>query len=134
MRIETVTQVSDGTWKLGLVGTKSEMFRSVTLSAAELATLQFQELMYGYRADAALFRLGVQAYLLGIALEFDPYFGAPKWQAERFDHRFTARGEPIFRKCKRSRLVECELFHPAPETDTNLLRPQQAHSPLSANR
>ena len=41
MRVETVRSTAPGTWVLGLVGVGSERFRSVTLTAAELATLRF---------------------------------------------------------------------------------------------
>lgn len=44
MRVETAAQVSDGVWRLGLVGTQSERFRGVTLSADELATLDLWEI------------------------------------------------------------------------------------------
>ena len=37
MRVETVAQTSPGSWTLGLVGTRSERFRKVSLGAAELA-------------------------------------------------------------------------------------------------
>ena len=33
MRVETVRAGGDGTWTVGLVGTQSERFRKVTLSA-----------------------------------------------------------------------------------------------------
>jgi superfamily II DNA or RNA helicase len=90
MRVETAFQVSDGTWRLGLVGTRSERFRSVTLTATELATLEFQDFTYGYKADAGVFRLGVQAYLLGIAFEFDPYFGLSVSRVDPLPHQLEA--------------------------------------------
>ncbi len=42
MRVETTTQIADGTWRLGLVGTRTEKFRSVTLTTEDLASLQVQ--------------------------------------------------------------------------------------------
>jgi hypothetical protein len=39
MRIETAIQTGDGTWRLGLVGTRTEKFRSVTLTSIDLAGL-----------------------------------------------------------------------------------------------
>ncbi len=44
MRVETAEQIGDGTWRLGLVGTQTEKFRSVTLSAADLTSLIIQRL------------------------------------------------------------------------------------------
>ena len=40
MRVETVRSTGPASWVLGLVGVSSERFRSVTLTAAELATLK----------------------------------------------------------------------------------------------
>ena len=75
MRVETVRAGGDGTWVLGLVGVSSERFRKVTLSAADLEGLTVTDTRYRYDGDGRLLRLGLQAYALGIAYEFDPYFG-----------------------------------------------------------
>ncbi len=61
MRVETAVRISDGTWQLGLVGTQTEKFRSVRLSAAELASLVVYQAGHSYKADGALLRLGMQA-------------------------------------------------------------------------
>lgn len=72
MRVETAVPVSNGTWRLGLVGTQTEKFRSVTLSASDLASLTLLSAIRAYAGDGALLKLGIQAYSLGIAFEFDP--------------------------------------------------------------
>ncbi len=74
MRVETVRAVGPDAWRLGLVGTRSERFRSATLTAAKLAQLEVLETVSSFDGDARLLRLGLQAYSLGIAFEFDPYF------------------------------------------------------------
>jgi hypothetical protein len=61
MRIETAAQIADGTWRLGLVGLRSERFRSVTLSSEQLDSLEIREAIRGYRADGRLLRLGLQS-------------------------------------------------------------------------
>src|SRR5260370_10024481 len=75
MRVETVRALNGDTWSLGLVGVRSERFRSVTLTASDLRTLRIQSPSCSYPGDSNLLRLGLQAYTLGIAYEFDPYFG-----------------------------------------------------------
>lgn len=90
MRVITATHVADGTWKLGLVGTETERFRDVTLSATDLAALHTLDLTRGFRGDGALLRLGLQAYALGIAYEFDPYFGLSISRVDPLPHQLEA--------------------------------------------
>lgn len=90
MRIETVARISDDTWRLGLVGVQSERFRRVTLPAAELSSLTFHELTRTYSGDGELLRLGIQAYSLGIAFEFDPYFGLSVSRVDPLPHQLEA--------------------------------------------
>ena len=71
MRVETVTQAGNGTWTLGLVGTKTDRFRSVILTDDDIASLTVQDAACSYAGDGELLRLGLQAYALGIAYEFD---------------------------------------------------------------
>lgn len=75
MRVETVQPNGPASWVVGLVGTQSERFRKVTLTAAELARLTILDAQHSFDGDGRLLRLGLQAYALGIAYEFDPYFG-----------------------------------------------------------
>jgi len=77
MRVETVEAIDEGYWAVGLVGTKSSQHREVFLSARELAELTILDFSGQFNGDARLFRLGLQAYALGIAYEFDPYLGCP---------------------------------------------------------
>jgi superfamily II DNA or RNA helicase len=90
MRIETAAQISDGTWRLGLVGTQTEKFRSVTLSAPELASLAIVQATRSFKAEGSLLRLGIQAYSLGIAFEFDPYFGLSVSRVDPLPHQLEA--------------------------------------------
>src|SRR5213594_4101480 len=90
MRVETVRSTGLGTWILGLVGISSERFRSVTLTAAELATLKVSTRGFTYVGDAHLMRLGLQAYALGIAYEYDPYFGLSISRVDPLPHQLEA--------------------------------------------
>lgn len=75
MRIVTVAASGAGRWTLGLVGAQSERFRSVTLGEADLSSLTLIGADHSFDGDPHLLRLALQAYALGIAWEFDPYFG-----------------------------------------------------------
>ena len=90
MRVETVRAGGDGTWILGLVGVSSERFRKVTLSAADLEGLTVTDTRYRYDGDGRLLRLGLQAYALGIAYEFDPYFGLSISRVDPLPHQLEA--------------------------------------------
>jgi len=59
MRVETVRPAGEGTWAAGLVGTRTERFRNVTLTAADLAGLHILETTSTYQGDGALLRLGL---------------------------------------------------------------------------
>jgi len=90
MRVETVTETGPGGWTLGLVGTRSERFRRVSLGAAELTALTVLDSGFRYDGDGALSRLGLQAHALGIAWEFDPYFGLSVSRVDPLPHQLEA--------------------------------------------
>jgi len=74
MRVENVQSNGPDNWVVGLVGAQSERFRRVTLTAAEVQQVTILEAAHSFDGDGRLLRLGLQAYALGIAYEFDPYF------------------------------------------------------------
>jgi hypothetical protein len=90
MRVETIRQGGNDTWVLGLVGVQTERFRSVTLTSQDIKTLHIQAAAYTYSGDGALLRLGLQAYTLGIAYEFDPYFGLSISRVDPLPHQLEA--------------------------------------------
>jgi hypothetical protein len=90
MRVETVQPNGPSTWVLGLVGVQSEKFRKVTLSSRDLAGLKILESVPTYDGDGNLLRLGLQAYSLGIAYEFDPYFGLSIFRVDPLPHQLEA--------------------------------------------
>jgi len=90
MRVVTVRANGTDMWDVGLVGTGSERFRSVTLTRADLQHLTILEETPSYDADGRLLRLGVQAYGLGIAYEFDPYFGLSISRVDPLPHQLEA--------------------------------------------
>jgi superfamily II DNA or RNA helicase len=90
MRVETVREGSPGTWVVGLSGLNTERFRKVTLATTDLAHLQIQKPQYTYRGDGQVLRIGIQAYSLGIAYEFDPYFGLSISRVDPLPHQLEA--------------------------------------------
>jgi superfamily II DNA or RNA helicase len=90
MRVETVRAEGVDVWILGLVGTKTERFRSVTLSAKDLETLTITDVSSTFRGNGRILRLGLQAYFLGIAYEFDPYFGLSISRVDPLPHQLEA--------------------------------------------
>jgi superfamily II DNA or RNA helicase len=90
MRVETVTPQPPDRWAVGLVGIQSERFRRVTLTSSDLATLTVTNPGFTYDGDGSLLRLGLQAYSLGIAYEFDPYFGLSISRVDPLPHQLEA--------------------------------------------
>jgi len=90
MRIETASQDGDRSWSVGLVGTQSERFRRVTLTLDDLEQLLFLDSSPTYQAKGELLKLALQAYCLGIAYEFDPYFGLSISRVDPLPHQLEA--------------------------------------------
>ncbi|MEK7445658.1 MAG: hypothetical protein AABZ70_12450, partial [candidate division NC10 bacterium] len=88
--METVTPNGPGAWTLGVVGTQSERFRRVSLTKDHLATLTILSPSASFDGDGRLLRLGLQAYALGIAYEFDPYFGLSISRVDPLPHQLEA--------------------------------------------
>ncbi len=90
MRIETVQTNGPTTWVVGLVGMNSERFRKVTLTTSDLEGLTVVDAQHSFDGDGRLLRLGIQAYALGIAYEFDPYFGLSISRVDPLPHQLEA--------------------------------------------
>ncbi len=90
MRVETIRTTGNGTWTVGLVGTETERFRSVTLTDHDIESLTILDTISTFEGDGQLLRLGLQAYALGIAYEFDPYFGLSISRVDPLPHQLAA--------------------------------------------
>ena len=90
MRVITVQPQGNEVLSLGLVGTQSEKFRNVNLKPEDLDTLQILDSFYSYDSDGKLIHLGLQAYRLGIAYEYDPYFGLSISRVDPLPHQLEA--------------------------------------------
>ena len=90
MRIETVCSGGPATWVAGMVGLQTERFRKVTLTVADIEKLTILDAAFSYGGDGQLLRLGIQAYSLGIAYEFDPFFGLSISRVDPLPHQLEA--------------------------------------------
>ena len=90
MRVETVRANGLGAVDAGLVGLRTERFRRVTLTSADIDALTIADSALSFEGDGRLLRLGLQAYLLGIAYEFDPYFGLSISRVDPLPHQLEA--------------------------------------------
>ena len=97
MRVETVRRTGPGAWEAGLVGTRSERFRRVTLTAEDIAGLAIADAARSYQGDGRLLRLALQAHALGIAYEFDPYFGLSISRVDPLPHQLEAVYEHLLK-------------------------------------
>ncbi len=90
MRVETVQPAGAERWTVGLAGLESERFRRVTLTAADFQQLTILSPGPSFDGDGRAVRLGLQAYALGIAYEFDPYFGLSISRVDPLPHQLEA--------------------------------------------
>ena len=90
MRVETVQRPNADTWLVGLVGIQTERFRRVTLTSADLTKLTVTDPTLNYAGDGRLLKLGIQAYALGIAYEYDPFFGLSMSRVDPLPHQLEA--------------------------------------------
>ena len=97
MLVETVQPRGAGAWWVGLVGTGSAQFRRVLLTAEDLAKLDIADASLSYRGDGRLLRLALQAHTLGIAYEFDPYFGLSISRVDPLPHQLEAVYEHLLK-------------------------------------
>lgn len=97
--MEVVTVSSNGTDSLvvALVGKKTEKFRQVTLTPEVISNLNISDPAFFYDGDGRLLRLGLQAHSLGIAHEFDPYFGLSISRVEPLPHQLEAVYEHLLK-------------------------------------
>ena len=97
MRVETVRANGSDAWVAGLVGLRSEQFRRVTLTSADISNLTIADTALSWDGDGRLLRLGLQAWTLGIAYEFDPYFGLSISRVDPLPHQLEAVYEHLLK-------------------------------------
>ena len=90
MRVVTVRPLGDGTLEAGLVGERTQRYRLAMLTADDIAELETIDTTPAFDGDGRLLRLGLQAYALGIAHEFDPYFSLSISKVDPLPHQLEA--------------------------------------------
>lgn len=90
MRVVTIKAEGDGTWTVGLVGQRSEKFVSAALNQIDLLSLTILRPGASFDGDPTTLRLGLQAYQLGVAYEYDPYFGLSISRVDPLPHQLEA--------------------------------------------
>ena len=97
VRVETVAASAPGAWNLGVVETRSERFRRVTLADAQLAMLRIADSGPSFDGDGALLRTALEAWALGIAHEFDPWFALSMSRVDPLPHQLEAVYEHLLK-------------------------------------
>jgi SNF2 family DNA or RNA helicase len=90
MLVETVRPGGAAMWSVGLVGSRTHQFRRVQLSEDDMGLLRIVETSQSFDGDPQLLKLTIQAYALGIAYEFDPYFGLSISRVDPLPHQLEA--------------------------------------------
>ncbi len=90
MLVETIRANGFDIWIVGLVGIQTERFRRVTLTSQDIDSITVIDSKFTYKGDGNMLRLGIQAYSLGIAYEFDPYFGLSISRVDPLPHQLEA--------------------------------------------
>ena len=90
MRVVTVRSVGEGALEAGLVGERTQQFRLAILTSEDIAELKVVEASPNFDGDGRLIRLGLQAYVLGIAHEFDPHFSLSISRVDPLPHQLEA--------------------------------------------
>ena len=97
MRVETIHPNGPDSFLMGLVGMRSEKFSRVVLDSDQISSLAIIDPSLVYDGDGRLLRLGLQAYSLGIAHEFDPYFGLSISRVDPLPHQLEAVYEHLLK-------------------------------------
>jgi len=81
----------DGFVLVNLVGTSSNIFRGgVTLSSTDLPSMAIKRKEAVFQGKPRLIKLGLEAFRISLAQEYDPYFGLSISQADPLPHQLDA--------------------------------------------
>ena len=92
-----VSPIRPGFWSLALVGQQTQQFRQVSLTSEDISQLTITDPTPSFDGEGDLLRLGLQAYALGIAHEFDPYFGLSISHVDPLPHQLEAVYEHLLK-------------------------------------
>ncbi|MDD9819476.1 MAG: helicase-related protein [Nitrospira sp.] len=97
MRVLSVQPNDHRSWTLHLVGLESERYKEIILTDEDRQKVHALEPKSTYDGDGQLLRLGLQAHSLGIAYEFDPYFGLSLSRVDPLPHQLDAVYEHLLK-------------------------------------
>lgn len=97
MQVLTVSSNGPDSLVVALVGKQTKKFRPVTLTSEDISNLNISDPAFSYDGDGRLLRLGLQAHSLGIAHEFDPYFGLSISRVDPLPHQLEAVYEHLLK-------------------------------------
>ena len=90
MKVVVTRQGGAGTIIVGLVGQNTGQFREVALTEDDISRLNAIDATASYDGNGDLLKLALDAYTLGIAHEFDPYFGLSISRVDPLPHQLEA--------------------------------------------
>lgn len=97
MLVVKVKKIGNSLLEYDLVGQQSKTFRKVTLTASQISEMEIIDPTLSYSGDGHLLRIALQAYSLGIAYEFDPYFGLSISRVDPLPHQLEAFYEHLLK-------------------------------------
>ena len=95
MRVIIVRSNGKASIEVGLEGMETSSFRSVSLTSYDIANLKITDPHPTCDGDGNLLRPGLQAYSMGIAHEFDPYFGLSISRVDPLPHQMKLPQRPV---------------------------------------
>src|SRR3954454_13962224 len=93
-----------GSMKLIGKGCKTGLVRDPVLTPAQLSQLRCSPLHESFDGNPSMFRLGIEAYRLGLAYEYDPYFSLSIARVDPLPHQLEAVND-YFLKMPRIRFL-----------------------------
>lgn len=91
MRVVGNPTAGDGFVLVNLVGTRTSTFRGgVTLTKADLGSIQIERKEAVFGGKPRLFKLGLEALRISLAQEYDPYFGLSISRVDPLPHQLDA--------------------------------------------
>ena len=97
MLVVKVKKIGHSLREYDLVGQRSRTSRSVLLTTRQISEMEIIDPTLSYSGDGHLLRIALQAYSLGIAYEFDPFFGLSISRVDPLPHQLEAVYEHLLK-------------------------------------
>jgi len=90
VRLVKIISESSQTIEIGVFEIDTHFYSQITLRQEELSFIEVITPLEGFCGNAELIRLGIQSLILGIAYEYDPYFGLSISRVDPLPHQLEA--------------------------------------------